>query len=85
MRGTLTLNQLSSSMYRATLAKGAQEKMDASEFVSFTAKGFFSIRRTDNEFSGTWSDMIIEQSLMRSLKVSGGITHGRGTLDSVLA
>ena len=74
-------------------AKGAQlylqdmvalyEKMSPEEFSLFTSGGYFSVRRTDKPFSGTWSDMIIEQSLMRSMKVTSGITHGRGISESV--
>lgn len=41
--------------------------------------GFFTVRRNKSKFwSGTWSDMIIEQCLMRNAKTSGGlinITH----------
>lgn len=75
-------------------AKGAQlyiqdmpdlcNRMIPEEFTLFTSE-YFSVRRTEKLFSGTWSDMVIEQSLMRSLKVSGGITHGKGTSDSVRA
>ncbi|KYN02063.1 hypothetical protein ALC62_07132 [Cyphomyrmex costatus] len=33
--------------------------------------------RTDKFWSGIWSDMTIEQALMRSMKTQGGLTHGR--------
>ena len=33
--------------------------------------------------SGLWSDLIIEQCLMRSLKSRGGITRGRGITEPV--
>lgn len=74
-------------------AKGAQlylqsmtnlsDRMTEEEFSLFTSHSYFSVRRTKKVFSGTWTDMILEQNLMRSLKVSGGITHGRDTSDSV--
>lgn len=32
-----------------------------------------------------WTDMTIEEVLMRSMKCSGGLTHGRGITDSVSA
>ncbi|KYN50525.1 hypothetical protein ALC57_00165 [Trachymyrmex cornetzi] len=35
-------------------------------------------------WSGIWSDMTIEQVLMKSMKSAGGLTHGRGISDSVL-
>ncbi|KYM95812.1 hypothetical protein ALC62_13539 [Cyphomyrmex costatus] len=44
-----------------------------------------TIRRTNKYWSGIWSDMTIEQVLMRSMKSSGGLTHGRGISDSVLS
>ncbi|CAH2218497.1 jg2186 [Pararge aegeria aegeria] len=62
-----------------------EEKMDPLEYENFTTKGYFTIRRSDKFWSGIWSDMSIEQVLMRSMKTSGGLTHGRGITDSVLA
>lgn len=51
----------------------------------FTNNGKFTIRRTEEFWSGTWSDMVIEQELMRSIKTMGGIISGRGITDSTLA
>ncbi|CAH0552820.1 unnamed protein product [Brassicogethes aeneus] len=53
------------------------------EFTRFT-EGFFTIRRTHKFWSGVWTDMTIEQVLMRSMKTQGGLTHGRGLSESVL-
>ncbi|CAG9820707.1 unnamed protein product [Phaedon cochleariae] len=61
-----------------------QDKMDPTEFESFTTKGYFTIRRSDKFWSGIWTDMTIEQTLMRTMKSIGGLTHGRGITDSVL-
>ena len=58
--------------------------MPAEEFTLFTEKGFFAIRRTNEFWSGNFSDQTIEQVLMRSLKTSGGMTQGRGITDSTL-
>jgi len=55
------------------------------ELIKFTEEGYFTIRRSHEFWSGTWSDMAIEQNLMRAMKVKGGLTHGRGLTDSVLA
>ena len=44
----------------------------------FVEKCFHSIQRTDKFWSGLWSDLIIEQVMMRSIKSSGGLTRGRG-------
>lgn len=59
------------------------DKMDPEEIALFK-EGYFSIRRTEKAFSGTWSDMIIKKSLMRPIKISGGITQG-GVLRIVCA
>lgn len=62
-----------------------KERMTAEEYEYFTTKGYFTIRRSDKFWCGTWSDMTIEQSLMRTMKCIGGLTHGRGVQDSVLS
>ena len=54
-------------------------------FKDFADKGYFTINRTASRWAGVWSDMTIEQTLMRSIKSSGGLTRGRGITDSVLA
>ena len=41
-------------------------------------KGFHVIRRSDHYWAGLDSDLVIEQTLMRSLKGTGGLTHGSG-------
>ncbi|CAG9817879.1 unnamed protein product [Phaedon cochleariae] len=61
-----------------------EEQMDPTEFKKFTTEGFFTIRRSDKFWCGVWSDMTIEQTLMKTMKVKGGLTHGRGFSDSVL-
>lgn len=60
-----------------------KEKMTADEFKRFTEEGHFTVRRTDKFRSGTWSDMIIEQTVIKSMKSQGGLTNGRGVEDSV--
>ena len=45
--------------------------------------GHHAIRRSDRFWAGLWSDLIIEQTLMHSLKCKGGLTHGRGFTDEV--
>ena len=39
--------------------------------------GKLLIRRCDRHWAGSSSDLVIEQLLMRSVKVTGGLTHGR--------
>ncbi|KYN02784.1 hypothetical protein ALC62_06362 [Cyphomyrmex costatus] len=59
-----------------------REKMAPAEYKAFTCQGYFTIRRTSKFWSGTWSDMCIEQELMRSIKIKGGMTE-RGKTSSV--
>ena len=40
--------------------------------------GFHVIRRSDQYWAGLGSDLVIEQTLMRSLKSTGGLTRGSG-------
>lgn len=61
-----------------------EKMMPPEEYEKFTDGGF-TIRRTEKFWSGTWTDMVIEQSLMRTMKCRGGLTHGRGMTDSVMA
>ena len=45
--------------------------------------GYPTVRRSDRFWAGLWSDLIIEQCLMRTLKSRGGLTHGRRVTESV--
>ena len=40
--------------------------------------GYHIVRRTDKFFAGIGTDLMIEQELMRSVKTTCGLTHGRG-------
>lgn len=62
-----------------------QQVMTVNEYQKFTENSYFTIRRSDKMTSGNWTDMSIEQTIMRLLKSEGGVTHGRGISDSVLA
>lgn len=62
-----------------------ENEMDPYQFEIFTKKGFFTIRRTDKFWCGIWSDMCIEQVLMRSMKTQSGLTHGRGMSENVIS
>lgn len=61
-----------------------QKTLDPKEYVLFTTKGYFTIRRSEKFWSGIWSDMTIEQTMMKNMKSIGGLTHGRGMSESVL-
>ena len=49
----------------------------------FIEQGFHVVRRTSRYWAGLWTDLIIEQVMMRSIKSRGGITRGRGITETV--
>ena len=51
-------------------------------FEQFT-KGEHAVKRSNNSWAGLWSDLVIDQTLMRSVKSRGGLTRGRGINESV--
>jgi len=60
------------------------EIMPPDEYALCPDQGYFTIRRANEFWSCNFSDQTIEQYLMRMLKVSGGLTYGRGIIDSTL-
>ena len=46
-------------------------------------QGMHAIRRSNRNWAGLWPDLVIEQTLMRSIKTRGGLTRGRGMTDDV--
>ena len=44
---------------------------------------YYTIRRSDRFWTGRWTDLAIEQSLMITAKSRGGLTRGRGMTESV--
>lgn len=54
------------------------------EWDNFINSGYFTKRRTEKFWSGSFTDiMVIEQELMRAIKVEGGII-GRGVEESTM-
>jgi hypothetical protein len=56
------------------------ETKDPAVFRKFQ-DGFHVIRRSDKFWAGLGSDLVIEQTLMKSLKSTGGLTRGSGMSD----
>lgn len=54
------------------------------EFHKFCKEGYFAIKRSSKCWCEPWTHMTTEQSLMRSMKTSGGLISGRGLQISVL-
>ena len=46
-------------------------------------EGCHTVWRSERLWAGLWTDIVIEQVLMRSLKSRGGLTRGRGMTESV--
>ena len=42
-----------------------------------------TVKRTEKNFNGLWTDLAIEQTLIHSIKSRGGLTEGRGMTESV--
>jgi len=49
----------------------------------FIRHGFNSVRRSDRFWSGLSPDLVIEQTLMKTIKGRSGMTRGRGLTESV--
>ena len=47
------------------------------------SSGHHAVRRSSRYWAGLWSDLVIEQTLMRSIKSRGGLTRGRGMEENV--
>ena len=47
------------------------------------SSGYHSVRRSDRYWAGLSTDLVIEQTMMKSLKGRGGLTHGRGMTESM--
>ena len=45
--------------------------------------GFHAVRRENRHWAGLWSYLLIEQTLMQSVKTRGGLTRGRGMSQAV--
>ena len=61
-----------------------EKLLPTEDFTKYISQGYFTIRRTDKFWAGIWTDMTIEQVLMKMMKVQGGLTRGRGITDSTL-
>ncbi|GFT36997.1 uncharacterized protein TNCV_175221 [Trichonephila clavipes] len=57
-----------------------ENTMDGQTFKNFI-KGLLTVKRMEKFISGTWTDMIIEQSLMKSMKTEGEVSRGRNSTE----
>lgn len=73
----------SAQLYVQDMLELKTKMTSVSEYNKFINQEFFTIRRSNKFFSGTSTDMVIEQSLMRSIHSIGGLSRGRGITESV--
>ena len=52
------------------------------DVFAFFRSGYHVVRRSDRYWAGLSSDLVIEQTLMRTMKTTGGLTRGRGMAES---
>ena len=52
-------------------------------YTKFATNGYHTVRRSNRFWAGLWTDLIIEQVLMRTIKSRGGLTRGRDVTESV--
>ena len=52
--------------------------------VKFVEEGYHTVRRSDRFWGGLWTDLVIEQVMLRSLKSRGGLTRGRGVTECIV-
>lgn len=74
----------SSNLYLQDMIE-LEQSMDIFEYDKFAKQGFFTIRRTNKNWSGLWSDLTIEQVLMKSMSMIGGLTRGRSITEKTIA
>ena len=53
-------------------------------YEQLTHNGYHTVRRSNRFWSGIWTNLAIEQALMRSLKTRGGLTRERGMTKNVI-
>ena len=61
-----------------------ESKMEFRDYQNLVSNGYFTIRRSGKFWLSIWSDMTIEQTLLRSMKSTGGLTREKGMTDSEL-
>ena len=52
------------------------------EVFAFFRSGYHVVRRSDRYWAGLSSDLVLEQTLMKTLKTTGGLARGRGMTES---
>ncbi|KAK3918563.1 Phenylalanine--tRNA ligase alpha subunit, partial [Frankliniella fusca] len=79
------INYARSALLFLHLMTDLERRVPPIEYQKLVEQGYFAVFRSNKEFAGLCMDLVIEQCLMRTLKVHGGMTQGRGFGDSVKA
>lgn len=66
------------NIYKKQIKKTKQNKKKHPEVYHDFMAGHHVMRRSDRYWAGLSCDLVIEQTLMRTLKSNGGLTRGRG-------
>ena len=61
-----------------------EELMPPDDFRKYSAQWYFTFSQSNKFWSGVWSDMTIEQVLMKTKKPQGGLRQGWGITDTTL-
>ena len=51
-------------------------------YEQFTEHDYHTVRQIDRYWAGLWTDLIIEQVTIRSIKSRVGLTRGRGIMET---
>ena len=83
IHATGRLQYAKSSQVFLQIMEDLEENMPSEEFKKFSDNSYFTFRCTSKIWYGAWSgvlvwsDMTIEQDLMRTMKTTVGLTRGR--------
>ena len=55
----------------------------ATGHINYVEQGFHSVHRSSRYWVGLWTNLVIEQVMMQSIKSRGGLTRGRGMTETV--
>ena len=53
-------------------------------YSCFMEQGYHTIKRSDQFWAGLWTDLVIEQVMIRSIERRGGLTCGREFTDTAI-
>ena len=84
LRGTGNVRWTSESRHRIieSIHYAKSARLRVQEMRKFVEE-YHTVRRSERQWVGLWTDIVIEQVQISSLKSGGGLTRGRGMIESV--